>query len=330
MSHFAIAGVQMHVLMHKNIDAMAHRVDLLMEIYPWVQMVMFSELAVYGPALHHAQEIPGPAEEAFQQMAAKHGVWLLTGSMFEKKDGRVYNTTSVIDPQGAVVGRYRKLFAFQPYEKGVTGGDEFLVFDVTDVGRFGVSICYDMWLPETTRTLTAMGAEVILHPVLTHGPDRDVDLAIARAAAAMFQCYVFDINGLVAGGNGRSSVFDPSGRLLYQADVQEQLIPIEIDLNVVRRERERGLRGLGQPLKSFRDRTLEFDVYDRNRWQDGYLDSLGPLVKPERGVVPGLQEVHTHQAASRQIETTNNEAAAGGGGAGEIWNATVDAPRDSF
>lgn len=327
MSHFAIAGVQMQVYMQKNIDAMAHRLDLLMEIYPWVQMVMFSELAVYGPALHHAQEIPGSAEESFQRMAAKYGIWLLTGSMFEKRGDQVYNTASVIDPQGTVVGRYRKLFAFLPYEKGVTGGDEFLVFDVADVGRFGVSICYDMWLPETSRTLTAMGAEVILHPVLTHGPDRDVDLAIARSTAAMFQCYVFDINGLVAGGNGRSSVFDPSGRLLYEADVQEQLIPIEIDLSVVRRERERGLRGLGQPLKSFRDRTLEFDVYDRSRWQNDYLHSLGPLAKPERGVVPGLQEVHTHRAAAREAGS-NDDAASGAGG--EALSAVVNSPSETF
>ena len=46
----------------------------------------------------------------------------------------------------------------------MTPGAEFVVFDVPDVGRFGVSICYDMWFPETTRTLAWMGAEVICTP----------------------------------------------------------------------------------------------------------------------------------------------------------------------
>ena len=67
---------------------------------------------------------------------------------------------------GEVVGRYDKIFPFYPYETGVTGGDEFLIFDVPDVGRFGITICYDMWFPETSRTLAVQGVEVILHPTL--------------------------------------------------------------------------------------------------------------------------------------------------------------------
>ena len=58
MTPFAIAGVQMHVTTHSNIDAMRHRLDLLMHLYPWVQMVMFSELACYRPA---AAERPAAA-----------------------------------------------------------------------------------------------------------------------------------------------------------------------------------------------------------------------------------------------------------------------------
>lgn len=282
MTPFAIAGIQMPITTADNIPAMRHRLDLLMHLYPWVQMVLFSELAPHGPLLHHAQKLPGPSEEAFQEMAARHRIWLLPGSMFERHDGVIHNTASVIDPNGQVVGRYRKLFPFQPYEQGVTPGEGFLVFDVPEVGRFGVSICYDIWFPETSRTLTAMGAEVLLHPVLTHTIDRDVDLNIAYATAAMFQCYVFDINGLAAGGNGHSAVIDPAGRTLHRADGHEQLIPIEIDLDQVRRQRELGMRTLGQPLKSFRDRRVDFRVYDRAAWDHGYLQSLGPLVKPSR------------------------------------------------
>ncbi len=148
---------------------------------------------------------------------------------------------------------------------GVTGGDDCLVFDVENAGRFGLSICYDMWLPETTRTLVARGAEVILHPVLTHTIDRDVELNIARASAAMFQTYIFDINGIGIGGNGRSCVIDPSGRTIHQSSVQKELIPTEVDFDQARRQRERGMMHLGQPLKSFRDRTVDFSVYDRDK-----------------------------------------------------------------
>ena len=101
--------------------------------------------------------------------------------------------------------------------------------------------------------------------------------------AAMFQSYVFHINGLGIGGNGQSVIVDPAGRVLHKAQAHEALMPIEIDLDVVRRQRERGLLGLGQPLKSFRDSTVDFTVYDRARFDRSYLDDLGPLEKPARG-----------------------------------------------
>ena len=75
------------------------------------------------------------------------------------------------------------------------------MFDVPDVGRFGLYICYDMWIPETSRTLAVMGAEVILRPTLTGTIDRDLELSIARATAVTNQCFVFDINGVGDGIN---------------------------------------------------------------------------------------------------------------------------------
>jgi Predicted amidohydrolase len=129
-----------------------------MSLFPWVQNVVMSELAAFGPNHAHAESLPGPTDVAFQDMAARHGIWLIPGTMFERVGASIYNSASVIDPNGAVIGRYRKMFPFRPYEQNVDAGSEFLVFDVPHVGRFGLSICYEMWFPETTRTLTAMGA----------------------------------------------------------------------------------------------------------------------------------------------------------------------------
>jgi predicted amidohydrolase len=194
----------------------------------------------------------------------------------------VYNTAPVIDPAGEVVARYRKMFPFRPYEEGVEAGDRFCVFDIPDVGRFGVSICYDIWFPETSRTLAAMGAEVILHPSLTPTIDRDVELAIARATAAQNQCFVIDVNGAGDGGVGRSILVGPAGDVLHEAGDSEEMIPIEIDLDRVRRSREMGLRRLGQPLKSFRDAKVAFDVYRPDALERGFFSGLGPLRKPGR------------------------------------------------
>jgi predicted amidohydrolase len=298
MIPFAIAGVQMHVgVMHDNTHGMVQKADLVMASFPWVQMILFSELAACGPLPNAPQAVPGAHEQGLAAAAAKHGVWIVNGSNFERgADGRIYNTASVINPQGQVIRRYRKMFPFRPYEREVSAGNEFCVFDVPGVGRFGLSICYDLWFPETTRTLTAMGAEVLLHPVLTRTIDRDVEIAMARAASAQFQCFVFDINGLAAGGIGRSCVFSPSGSVLHQAGGQDEIIPIEVDLAQVRRQRERGMFGLGQVLKSFRDREVDFPVYDRRSGADAYLRTLGPLHMPVKGGRDGLDAPAPAQA----------------------------------
>jgi predicted amidohydrolase len=290
MTPFAITGVQMHVAaLHDNVEGMRHRLDVLMARFPWTQMVLFSELAPFGPLPRFAQPFPNQVLDQFCVDARRHGIWLIPGSMFEKADdGKIYNTSVVINPDGEIVSTYRKMFPFRPYETEAAAGTEFCVFDVPEVGRFGLSICYDIWFPETTRQLTSMGVEVLLHPVLTGTTDRDAELAIARATAAQFQCYVFDVNGLGAGGVGRSCVIDPSATVLHQSAGQEDMFPIEVDFDLVRRQRETGMRGLGQVLKSFRDREAEFTVYDRTSGDDAYLHTLGPLEMPTKGSRAGL------------------------------------------
>jgi predicted amidohydrolase len=285
----------MYLGMQNNVEAMRSRLDVLMHLYPWTQMVLFSELAPRGPA-HAAAQPPGGADEhAFREMARRHKIWLIPGSLFEKRDGAIYNTSPVFDPDGEEVARYSKMFPFSPYEQGTAPGEEFCVFDVPGVGSFGIAICYDLWFPEIARTLTTMGAEVILNPALAHFMDRYADLAIAQATGAMFQSHVFHVNGLGVGGNGQSMIVDPAGRVLHRAEAHEAFMPIEIDLDIVRRQRERGLLGLGQPLKSFRDCQVDFTVYDRERSDRSYLEGLGPLEKPGRAEV--AQPARAQQAA---------------------------------
>ena len=140
-----------------------------------------------------------------------------------------------------------------------------------------------MWFPQTTCTLVSIGAECILHPTMTATIGRDVELPIARASATINQCYFFDVNGVGDCGTGRSIIVGPSGYVIHEAGGGEETMPVEIDLSRVRREREVGIRGLGQTLKSFRDRPIEFPVYQKQLGETDYLDSLGPLIKPTRG-----------------------------------------------
>lgn len=284
MKPFSIAGIQMFIsATTSNIEMMKHKIDLTVSIYPWVDMVMFSELSPFGPLTSYALEDTSLLEKEFCDMAKKHSLWIVPGSFYQKRGNEIYNMSIAINPKGEVVSRYDKLFPFYPYEEGVTPGDKFSFFDVPNVGRFGISVCYDLWFPETARSMVANGVEVILHPTLTPTIDREVELAIVQATAATNQCFVFDVNGIGAGGNGRSTICGPDGRVLYTANVGEEIIPMELDLERVKRSRELGLLRLGQPLKSFRDRRIDFEIYNKGYTND-YLATLGALEKPKRKV----------------------------------------------
>jgi deaminated glutathione amidase len=276
VTKFAIAGLQLELESKNNIDLLCEEIRIVRKRFPWVDMVMLAELASFGTGLKHAQTLPGTAEQHFCALARETGLWILPGSLYEKKDDKIYNTAPVINPGGEVVARCRKMFPFLPYEIDVASGEDFTVFDIEGVGRFGVSICYDMWFPETTRTLVSMGAEVILHPSLTNTLDRDAELAIARASAVTNQCYFFDINSAGRLAFGRSIIVGPGGEIIHQAGSAREIMPIEIDLDYVRRVRMRGWHNLAQPLKSFRDHKTPFTIYqDTNN--SPALAALGPL-----------------------------------------------------
>ena len=283
-SKFSIAGLQLALPNADNRDAIEREVGATMRRFPWVDMVLLAELAPMGPETRHAESLPGETEQRFQALARQHGIWLLPGSIYERgDDGKIYNTTPVINPQGEVIARYRKMYPFRPYEVGVESGREPLVFDIEGVGRFGVSICYDGWFPETTRELVCAGAEVILHPTMTGTIDREEELVIARANAIMQQCFFFDVNNAGGLGNGKSIVAGPNGEVLHQAGQGQEIFPVTLDLNVVRDARENGIKGLGQVLKSFRDGRQRFGCYRPDGAPTPYLETLGPLELRTRG-----------------------------------------------
>lgn len=282
MASFAIAALQLEIARGDNLSFLRTELESAVSRFPWVRMAVLGELAAYGTGTDRAEPPAGPTEKDFCRIARMLGIWLVPGSFYVREGDAVFNLAPVINPAGEVVARHRKLFPFLPYESGVASGTGFTVFDVPKVGRFGVSICYDMWFPETTRSLAAMGAEVIIHPTMTNTIDRDVELAIARANAATNQCYFFDVNVTGRLGLGRSIVCGPGGEVIHEAGRGREVVPVEIDLDYVRSVRRRGWHGIAQVLKSFRDRAVDFPVCADRRLASDAFDSLGPLRMPER------------------------------------------------
>jgi len=284
MSHFSIAGLQLALPCGDNLASISAEIVKTKKRFPWLDMIVLSELATYGPEKKYASSLPNDAEHHYCQLAKEHNIWLIPGSLYEQVEDEIFNTTTVINNQGEVVDRYRKIYPFYPYEKGISAGKDFVVFDVPQ-GRIGVAICYDLWFPEVARQMVSMGAEVLIYPTLTGTIDRPLELVLAQSTAITNQSYVITVNTAGELGYGQSIVVGPEGNIIYQANTGVEIIPIEVDFSLVKRNRERGLHGLGQPLKSFRDNEVTFSCYQTSQNKilssDNHLNKLGPLEIPE-------------------------------------------------
>ena len=103
----------------------------------------------------------------FAALAKELGV-VLPLSWFERAGNAYFNSLSVADADGRLLGVYRKThipnaIGYQEKEYFSPGDTGFKVWD-TAFGRIGVGICWDQWFPETARCLALMGAEVLLYP----------------------------------------------------------------------------------------------------------------------------------------------------------------------
>ena len=281
MSHLSIAGLQLELGIEDNLSTIEQEIDLVKKRFPWVQMVVLPELCTYAANTKMAVQLPGEVENCYRQAALKNDIWLIPGSIYERRDDSIYNTAPVINPAGEVIARYNKQYPFLPYEKNVEGSDNFVVFEVPGVGKVGLIICYDIWFPEIIRQLAWMGAEAIIVPTLTNTIDRDVELAISRANAVTNQLYFFSLNSAGRLGCGQSVVVGPDGTIIHQSLTSRDIIAVELDFNHVRRVRERGLHGLGQTLKSFRDANISYPVYQEGSGAGAFAE-LGALAVPGR------------------------------------------------
>jgi N-carbamoylputrescine amidase len=181
-----------------------------------------------------AESIPGPSTDEFCRLAAELGV-VIVAPLFEKRaEGLYHNTAVVIDVDGKLAGRYRKMHIPDDpcfYEKFYfTPGDTGFRSFPTRFGRVGVLICWDQWFPEAARLTALSGAEFIFYPTaIGHHDDDRVHAEKQYAAWQTVQRGHAIANGVfVAAVNrvgreesmnfwGRSFVSDPFGEVIAQA-----------------------------------------------------------------------------------------------------------------
>jgi len=204
---------------------------------------------------HFARALPAdrhPAVLAMQRLAAELNVYIPT-SFFEADGHHHYNSLAMIDDKGAIMGVYRKShipdgpgysekFYFRP---GNTGFQTYR----TPPGTLGPAVCWDQWYPETARSLTLQGAEILLYPTAIGTEPHDPDLDTSRLwRRAMIGHAVSNVVPVVAANRigtehgqrfyGHSFICDERGDILAELGATETgVIVADLDLDQARRHR---------------------------------------------------------------------------------------------
>jgi predicted amidohydrolase len=196
--------------------------------------------------LESAQPVQGPDNAALAQLAARLGVHVLAGSIYEpsREPGHVHNTSALFGRDGRLVAVYRKIHLFDltagdvTYRESdyVTPGEGLVTAPVQGV-MVGMSICYDLRFPELYRSLALRGARVLLVPAaftaITGAAHWEV---LLRARAVDNGCFVV-APGQVGehlpgrGCFGHSMIVDPWGVVLAEVDDGVGICVADLDLD---------------------------------------------------------------------------------------------------
>lgn len=192
------------------------------------------------------------AVKAMQALAAELKIHIPT-SFFEADGPHHYNSLAMIDPDGKIMGVYRKShipdgpgyeekFYFRP------GNSGFKVWPAQGT-TLGVGICWDQWYPETARAMMLMGAEILFYPTAIGNEPHDPDLDTSRLwRRAMIGHAVSNVVPVVAANRigteegqtfyGHSFICDERGDMLAEFGQEETgALVATLDIDLAKRHR---------------------------------------------------------------------------------------------
>ncbi len=204
-----------------------------------------------------AETIPGPTTEALAKLARAKEI-VIIASLFEKRSAGLYHNTAVIlDADGAVLGRYRKMHIPDDplyYEKFYfTPGDLGFPSFQTRYAKIAALVCWDQWFPEGARLAVLSGAEILFYPTaigwIPNEPrgvarsQRDAWELVQRSHAVANGVYVAATNRVGREGKikfwGSSFVAGPFGEIIARGSSdREEVIIAPCELGRIAETRE--------------------------------------------------------------------------------------------
>lgn len=174
------------------------------------------------------EPVPGPTTERISEAARAHRMNVVFGT-YERCGEGIYNLAVLVDRQGEIIGRYRKVHLPAVERWSVRAGDSYPVFPA-DFGAVGMMICYDLMFPEPARALSLNGAEILFNPTMGYWLDDQCEgNGLLRARMRALDSFAPVVVSLCGAG---SVIVDSRGNVVAQAEAgKEQVISAALDLD---------------------------------------------------------------------------------------------------
>ncbi len=195
--------------------------------------------------LSEAEDKNGPTLTTMKGLARDVKAYLHAGSFVEKDDGKYYNSSYLISPEGEILANYRKLhlYGYDSKESQVLSRGDSVVVAKTPLATFGLATCYDLRFPELFRRMLEKGTEVFLVCSAWPYPRLEAWIMLNRVRALENLCFLVSANyvGLNRGIQlaGHSMMVDPWGVILTSGGDEEVILQAELDPEVMHSARER-------------------------------------------------------------------------------------------
>ncbi|MBI5189590.1 MAG: acyltransferase [Nitrospirae bacterium] len=193
-----------------------------------------------------AEDADGPAISRMREVAAKGGAAMVC-PIFERDGDNYYNTAFVIDADGSIAGKYRKVHVpdipLWREKFYFSHGDLGFPVIQTKYAKIGVQLCWDVFFPEGARALALNGAEIIVAPTASAFASALRWERMITSSAIANGLYVFRINRV--GGPerqrfyGKSFLVNPFGEITIEPTGKSDAVVLaELDTDEVGEARE--------------------------------------------------------------------------------------------
>ncbi len=213
-----------------------------------VDLVIFPEMSLTGYVVKDqiyelAETIPGPSVQKIEALAKKTGMHIIFGmpQLSEKTKATIYNTAVLVGPKG-FIGKYHKMYlpthsVFEE-KRYFRPGYEPAAFD-TELGKIGLTICYDVFFPEVFRLTRLAGAQLIVCISASPAVRRGYFEVLTAARAIENTAYLAYVNltGVEDGLQfwGGSRLVCPTGDVVAKAKYDEEdFIVCQVDYHDLR------------------------------------------------------------------------------------------------